>query len=202
MISDLSTLQAAVFDWLNRPDLSGSVVNEFIGLAEERIARDVRVRQMMATETLLTVAGQEFVGLPDRWLEGVSLRIVNPQQRLDYMTPEELRGSYVSTYSGLPRNYTVEGSRLVFGPIPSQEYSVQAVFYRRFEPLETTGTNDLIVLAPSLYLFASLSEALPYLADEQRAGLWEAKYAAAVAKVNATEASAASAGTSMRIRAR
>ena len=201
MITDVGTLTLAINDWLSRSDLIYAVP-EFIGLAEERIARDVRCRQMVTSATLATVAGVESVALPDRWLEGVSLRIVTPQMRLEYLTPEALRGAFGSTYSGLPSVYTIEGTNIILGPVPAQVYDLQATYYARFEALETSNTNALLVASPSLYLFGALAEAAPYLMDDQRAGMWEAKYAAAVRQVNATESSAASAGTSLRIRTR
>jgi hypothetical protein len=201
MISDYGTLYAAVSEWLVRPELTYAIP-EFISLAEERIARDVRCRQMVTTATLATVAGVESVALPDRWIEGVSLRITTPQIQLEYVTPEALRGMYGSTYSGLPSVYTIEGTNLILGPVPAQVYALQATYYQRFDRLETTASNALILIAPSLYLFAALAEAAPFLMDDQRAGMWESKYAASLRQVNATESSAASAGTSLRIRTR
>jgi hypothetical protein len=201
MIANYSDLTTSVALWLNRGDLA-TMAPEFVSLAEERIARDVRCRQMMTSATLTTVAGVEAVALPDRWIEGVSLRIQTPQIALEYVTPEELRGMFGSEYSGLPSVYTVQGTSLILGPVPSQVYTVQSTYYRRFDALSGSATNALLTAYPSLYLFAALAEALPYLKDDQRAGLWEAKYAATVRQVNATESSAASAGTSLRIRTR
>lgn len=201
MIANYADLSSAVISWLNRADLQ-STVPDFIALAEERIARDIRCRQMVTTATLATVAGVESVALPDRWIEGVSLRIVEPQIQLEYVTPEELRGMFGSTYSGLPSVYTIEGENLILGPVPAQVYSLQSIYYQRFTPLAGTSTNSLLEASPSLYLFAALAEASPFLMDDQRAGLWESKYAAVVRQVNATESSANSAGTSLRIRTR
>ncbi len=202
MISDLGGLQVALTAWVNRPDLPSFDVGEIIALAEERIYRDVRCRQMVTTTTLQTVAGVDTVALPDRWIEGISLRIDNPRMPLAYLTPEALRSEYSSTYTGLPSAYTIEGSNIVLGPTPGQVYDIQVTYYQRFDPLETTNTNALLSLAPSLYLFGALSEAAPYLMDDPRVPLWESKYAAAVRQVNTTQSSAATAGTSMRIRSR
>ena len=201
MISDYGSLTTAVAEWLARPDLSTTAA-QFVALGEERIARDVRCRQMVTTGTLSALVGVESVALPARWLEGVSLRIETPRMTLDYLTPEMLRAEFGSTYSGLPSVYTIEGENIVLGPVPSQGYTLQATYYQQFEPLETSNTNALLVIAPSLYLFSALAEAAPYLMDDQRAGLWESKYAAAVRQVNATQSSATAAGTSMRIRSR
>lgn len=201
MIANYADLSSAVTSWLNRADLQATVP-DFIALAEERIARDIRCRQMVVSATLTTVAGVESVALPDRWIEGVSLRIVEPQIQLEYVTPEELRGMFGSTYNGLPSVYTIEGESLILGPVPAQVYSLQSIYYQRFTPLSGTGTNALLDASPSLYLFAALAEASPFLMDDQRAGLWESKYAAVVRQVNATESSANSAGTSLRIRTR
>ena len=202
MIADLGALQSAVLSWLNRPELDSFALGELISLAEERIYRDVRCRQMVTTTTLQTVAGVDTVALPDRWLEGLSLRIDTPRMPLAYLTPEALRNEYSSTYTGLPSVYTVEGSNIVLGPTPSQVYDIQTTYYQRFDPLETTNTNALLSVAPSLYLFATLAESAPYLMDDPRIPLWESKYAAAVQQVNTTQSSAATAGTSMRIRSR
>lgn len=201
MISDYGTLTAAVSEWLVRPDLTYGIP-EFISLAEERISRDIRCRQMVTTASLSALTGVETVALPERWIEGVSLRIETPRMTLDYLTPEMLRAEFGSTYSGLPSVYTIEGENIVLGPLPAQDYTLRATYYQRFASLESTNTNALIAIAPSLYLFAALAESAPYLMDDERVALWENKYAATVRQVNATQSSASTAGTSMRIRSR
>jgi len=49
VITDYASLQAEVAGWLARADLT-SQIPTFIQLAEARFNRDVRVREMQATE--------------------------------------------------------------------------------------------------------------------------------------------------------
>jgi hypothetical protein len=68
----------------------------------------------------------------------------------------------------------------VFGPYPDSNYTVKGVYYKQLTALsDSNTTNWLTTDAPDLLLWATLSEAAPFLKDDARIGIWEGKYQAA-----------------------
>ena len=70
-INDYASLQSAVARWLARTDLTDSIP-DFISLAEARINRDLRVRQMIST-TGVTASSGSF-NLPADFISPVLLK--------------------------------------------------------------------------------------------------------------------------------
>ena len=65
----------------------------------------------------------------------------------------------------------------------------------------STPTNWLLTYHPSLYLFATLAEAAPFLQDDARAALWEGKYASDVARLQISDDAGQFSGSGLRVRA-
>ena len=62
-ITTYSDLKTTVANYLARSDLT-SVIPDFIQLAEYRLQRDLRIRQMLVVATASTTAGDSTLGLP------------------------------------------------------------------------------------------------------------------------------------------
>ena len=67
-ITDYATLQSAIANWLHRSDL-GTVIPDFIALAEQELSNDLDAREMEARVNLVTIAGEQYVDLPTDVLE-------------------------------------------------------------------------------------------------------------------------------------
>ena len=64
-----ANLKTEIANYLNRSDLT-SYLDTFIDLAESRLARDLRVREMEAVDTsITTVSGTQSYTLPTGYLE-------------------------------------------------------------------------------------------------------------------------------------
>lgn len=199
-IANYTELQAAVASWLKRDDLTANIP-DFISLAEARHARDLRLVQMLTTTTLATVAGVRTVALPADWLHPRSLALVSPYRRLAPASPGKFAEEFPSTFNASPKFYAFAGSNLLLGPTPDSVYSIEATYYARPPALSGSNpTNWLLTEHPGLYLWATLAEAEPFLLNDQRGPLWEAKYMADLTQ--ATNADAKTLGSGMRIRAR
>jgi len=61
--TDYTTLQATIADYLARSDLT-TQIPEFIRLAEDRLVRDLRIRQLIKVAVASTTAGDATVSLP------------------------------------------------------------------------------------------------------------------------------------------
>lgn len=185
-IANFAELQAAIGSYLARDDLS-SYLGDFIGLAEARINRDLRIRPMETSTALTTVGGTPTIELPARYLQMRLLTLeANPGRVLTYLTPEDLRRRYRSSGGGKPFVFTLEADAIRLAPTPDGVYSIGCLYYAAFAPL-SGGVNWLIQNAPDVYLYASLCEAMPFIGNDRRLAVWQALYAQAVERLTAAD---------------
>lgn len=201
-LASYSDLRNAVAGWLHRDDLSASIP-DFIALAEARLNRDVRARQQLTSVTLATVATTQAVALPTDWLHFHRVRLVAPDRPLTMLPGPDFAAMYRLSDTGAPRNYTIEGSSLLLGPVPDAVYSIEAVYYAAIPALsDTAPANWLLTDWPSLYLYAALAESAPFVVSDSRRAMWESMYAADLAAAMSADRRARASGSALRIRAR
>ena len=201
-LATYTDLQASVANWLHRSDLT-SVIPDLIVLAEARLARDLRLRSQVASANILTAASSRSADLPPGWLEFENVTVVgDPDTQLTYVNIQYLDTKFPGNgTTGKPFVHSIEGQSIYFGPTPDAVYTINTLYYKRWDPLATTPTNWLLSNHPSLYLFATLAEAAPFLQNDERAGLWEQKYAADVLKLQESDNAGQFSGSSLRIKA-
>ena len=84
--TDYTTLQATIADYLARSDLT-TQIPEFIRLAEDRLLRDLRIRQMIKVATADTTAGDATVSLPSDFVAMKDLHLQgNPPQTIKFLS--------------------------------------------------------------------------------------------------------------------
>ena len=200
-LANYADLVASVGTWLKRSDLSAQIP-DFVTLAEARLARDLRIRSMIATATLTTVDDTQAVTLPADWLETENVTLIGDAPvNLAVVTPELMDVKYPSGIrTGKPAVYCVLGDEMQLGPTPDGVYSIQIAYYARFAALSTTPTNWLLTNHPSLYLFSALAEASVYTLEDDRAQIWEAKYRVELNALQAADDAALRSGSAMRVR--
>ena len=172
-ISQYSELTAAVANWLNRSDLT-SRIPEFISMAEDYVAQELRIRAM-ETSVDITIDAQTEA-LPTRYLETIRLYIDgDPVQRLRYMKPLDFWERWTSSRTGKPQFFTIEGENYVFGPAPDSTYTGKCLYFQRFAAMSADGdTNWILSNARGLYLYRALLEAAPFIGDDPRSLTWAA----------------------------
>jgi hypothetical protein len=182
-IQTYSDLQSSVADWLNRDDLT-AVIPDFISMAELRLDRDVRLRQ---------IGVRDFVAVEDYPLPN-DFKAVSALYHdgstyyggLGIVTPAELASAKaMHGDTGVPLCAAVvtdsDPPTLRFAPEPSGTYTLRMTYERKIDKLSDENTsNTLLAEAPDIYLYAVLSEAEGYLQEDQRVALWEQKLAAAL----------------------
>jgi len=174
-ISTYAELQTAVSNWLDRSDLS-SRVPEFIALAEGRIARKLRIREMETESDVTLVAGTRTAALPTGFREVRRVYIdSSPVKELEYMSPQDYWNRYTAANTGKPVVFTVEGSNLLFGPIPDSAYTAKVLHYKALDALSSSA-HGVFTSNPDLYLYGSLLAAEPFLKNDKRVGLWKAMF--------------------------
>lgn len=182
-LANYSDLVSAVGDWLARTDLNGRTP-DFIALAESRINRELRCREMV-TQATGTVSTQAMA-LPVDFIEVVRLTLdTESDLPLEYRPIEDSELRIAGVTSGEPQWFSILGSNLRFYPSPDGEYSYTLDYYATV-PALTAGntTNWLMTKAPDVYLFGALAEAEPFLQNDERVAMWEQKFQDAKRRVN------------------
>jgi hypothetical protein len=193
-----SDLKTTIANYLARSDLT-SVIPDFIRLAEERLRRDLRIRQMLVVATASTTGGDSTVGLPTDFLEMRDIHFnTNPISSVSYESPNTFYQSTRATESGIPRTYTVLASEIQFAPIPDTAYTAQMLYYAK-PPLlsDSNASNVFLANCPDALLYAALGEAEPYLMNDARLQVWASLYDRAVTSISNSDQSSEYSGQPM-----
>ena len=176
-ITDYSSLQTTVANYLARTDLTAQIP-DFIRLAETRMRRELRIRQMMKSATTTTTGGDATVALPSDFLEVRDLIIqTNPVRVINYVSPSVFSRNTRSTESGYPIDYTILATEFKFAPIPDSTYTLEILYYAAPEYLSDTNTSNVfLAVCPDLLLYGALIEAEPYLMNDARLQVWAGMY--------------------------
>ena len=178
-ITNYTDLQSTVADYLARSDLT-SQIPLFIQLAENRLRRDLRIRQMLKVVTATTTAGDPTVSMPSDFLEMRDLHIdASPIHTLIYQNPSNFfRNAKAGTgTAGYPNNYTAVGQEFQFAPIPDAAYTLKMIYYAAPTYLSSTNSsNAFLANCPDLLLYGALGEAEPYLMNDARIATWAQLY--------------------------
>ena len=198
-ITTYSELQTAAANWLQRADLT-SRIPEFISLAEAKLQRELKARDMEQKITSIAVDA-EYKALPVDFLEVRYFEIEsNPRQMLDFMPPETQTELYKCT--SCPKTYSIVGSNFRFAPTPGTVYQSTLVYFAKIPALGTVNTQNWLLTAhPDVYLYGTLLEATAFLQNDPRIALWKGGYDEAVAKIKAQGDRGRWSGTAMATRA-
>ena len=197
-LTSYSELKTTIASYLARSDLT-SVIPDFIRLSEERLRRDMRIRQMLVVATASTTGGDPTVGLPADFLEMRDIHFnTNPISSVSYESPNTFYQSTRATESGIPRTYTVLASEIQFAPIPDAAYQAQMLYYAK-PPLlsDTNSSNVFLANCPDALLYGALGEAEPYLMNDARLQVWAALYDRSIASISNADQSSEYSGQPM-----
>lgn len=175
-LASYANIKTAVADWLADDTLT-SYITDFVTLAEARIYRELKIRQM---ETALSSAiSSGVIAVPSGYTK-MKWAYVNgsPTTPLQVVSLEYLYSKFPTRSSdGKPRFMAREGANFIFGPYPDSTYTIKGTYYKKLDVLsDANTTNWLITDAPDLLLFASLVEAKAFIKDDPRIALWESRY--------------------------
>lgn len=178
---------------------STTTLDLIIGLAEQRIYRDLRASTMYTTATLTTVTGNELA-LPTSLLALDRVSIGGDQVEVtDLWRVEELINGGASASD--PTYCAQRGDNLIFFPAVADSTSITLSYYAR--PTDVSaGINTTVTRYPEVFLYASVAESAPFLGEDNRVGLWEQKYANALAQATKDERWRTYDGSPIRVRNR
>ena len=151
-------------------------IPRLINLAEQRIAREIKVQQFIRPVTFVTTPSVDAYQKPDRWRDTVSMMING--DNINARSYEYIRKTYPQTVTGQPIMYADYAYNFwLLGPMPDIAYTIEVLYYERPESLsDGNQTNIMTVDMPDLLLYGSLLEATPFLQKDERIQVWQALY--------------------------
>ena len=181
-LATYSELVSTVESYLARTDLT-SIIPTFIQLAQDRMTRDLRTREMLKVAT--TTATDSTVELPSDFLEMREIHFQgNPPITLEYESPDKFFRDQLTTTSGLPYYYTIIAYELQFAPAPDSSMTLQMLYYSKPTYISATTSSNLYLANYSdALLYATLAEAEPYLYNDVRIETWSAMYDRAIQNI-------------------
>ena len=195
-LSTYTELKAAVASWLARADLT-STIPDFITLAEAKLNRTLRTRQM---EQRSYATAAEYMALPTNFWEMRSIQINGtPQYTLEQRAPFEM-DALDDGVSGRPSRYCLMANQIRLAPVPDSTYDLEIDYYESIPPLASNSTNWLLTAAPDLYLYGSLLEAAAFMLDDPRVPLWQAAYTQVIGQLQTSDRRARWSGSPLAVR--
>lgn len=170
-----ANLETAVIDWTNA-GITSAQAQDLIALGEDRIYRELRVRQMEDSTQMAITSGT--ISCPTDLLEVKDVRIdTEPDQTLQRKSPEWIYSKYPHRgAAGIPLFFARDGENLVFGPYPNSGYTVILNYWKRPATLVGGTLTGILASSPGLILYAALAESEPFLGRDNRLMIWEQKY--------------------------
>jgi len=181
-------------------DIGASLYADLITVAESRIFREARTRDM--EESFSTVIGSGTIGVPSGYLELKSAYIdSSPVQSLERRKAEWIYSEYpLRSSEGPPKYIAREGSTFIFGPYPDSAYTVKGVRYMQPTAISASSVSSFFTNNPDLYLFACLAESEIIIGRDNRIPVWEAKYQKILAQVNGLDEREDQSGSNLQMR--
>ena len=162
--------------WAHRSDLA-PLMPTFVELAEAKINRALRVRQMEGALTGTINAGNEIPLPADFQAVKTLYPVAFKNARIIPQTLEAVINS--ARVSGTPTLYAVTATALRFDGTGD----VGGVYFKRIPGLQANGANWLSEASPDLYLWSVLAEVAAYTLDTNQGAFYSAKAAEAMQNI-------------------
>ena len=184
-----SNLKTTIANYLNRSDLT-AYLGDFITLTEARLNRELRVREMVNTDTsTTTVAGTQSYALPTGYIEATTVIFQSdPYCTLRFISNSDFYNKYNASQSrGKPTYFTIVGSNILLGVAPNSATTLQINYYKSLTALsDSNASNDILTNYPELYLYGALAESAPFIMQDERINTWGNLYKEALKNANET----------------
>ncbi len=183
-----SDLKTSIAGYLARSDLTNQIP-DFITFAENRLRRELRVRQMLKSVTTATVSGDSTVEVPSDFLEIRDFVVLtNPIQPLSYSSPSTLSNDPRASEVGVPKSYTILANEFLLSPVPDGVYTLRLLYYSAPPYMSSTNASNVFLnVAPDALLYAALLEAEPYLMNDGRVNTWGSMYDRAISSLTRSD---------------
>ena len=177
-----TTLVENIQSYLERDDTATiEKIPLFIMLAEQIIASQIKFLGNLTVNTSTMVTANAIIAKPIRWHKTVSMNVTVAGER----QPVLLRKyEYLREYwpdpaaTGAPVYYgDYDYTNWLVAPTPDSNYAFEVLYYERVQPLDSTNqTNWFTIYAPQALLYGSLLQAMPFIKNDERMGIWQSNY--------------------------
>lgn len=175
-------LRLETSEWLSREGdpLYESTFDLMVQLAETRIRKALKTRQLQVTRTIDLTAGSLTAPLPADFI-GVrgspALLAEEGRRNLDYISDALPGRSQIIREPGRPDRFYIYGTNIVTVPRPDINYQIELPMYAQLLALtEDIQTNWLLDKFPDTYFNGVMWYAYLWLEDFARASTWSDKF--------------------------
>jgi hypothetical protein len=175
LVNDIQT-------YLERTDTATlEKIPQFIMLAEQVIAADLKFLGNLQVATSAMVQGEATIAKPARWRKTVSMNVTVAGKRYPVLlrTYEYIREYWPSpTDEDVPKFFCdYDYEHWLIGPTPDAAYNYEVLYYERVQPLDSSNqSNWFTQYAPQALLYGSLLQAMPFLKNDERMPMWQGNY--------------------------
>jgi hypothetical protein len=195
-------MQLADGDDVATASFSVATADLMIGLAESRVYRDLRASTMVSALSIVPSAGvytlpSDLLELKEVYFSGKAPLEIIPLELMRKLVAGGTAPAGDAQYAAQ------DGNKLVFWPTQTTATALGS-YYARPGDLKTVTWANATTFAryPECFLFAALCELSPFLGEDARLPVWEAKYRQSVQNAHADEAKRVYGGSPLRMRAR
>ena len=183
-LDSYSALKTAISGFLHRSDLAAQIP-DFIRLAEAQINRRLKVRPKEVEVPLSAIVGSRFVVLPLDFGSPIGLYSDTTEPRVEFVAVPAASLPVDENNRRLPTYWAIDGANLAFEAPADQAYPLKLRYLKSIYLSDAAPTHDLFARAPDLYLYGALEHSAPYMMDDARMPMWQAKFRSLLAAVAA-----------------
>ena len=186
-----SSLTQDLKDWMENDGTEfANETDNFIGLAEQRIVRDVDPQAFVTSAYSSFNANDRFITKPTDALiikHVIYLDSSSKRHFLEQRTDEFIYDYWpTSSTTGTPKYWAnYKDTEILVAPTPSAALTIEMSYVQRLDTLSSSNTtNWLTKNAQELLLFGALMEACTFSKNREDLQIYSQRYQAAVQSVN------------------
>ena len=156
-------------------------IPQFIMLAEQIIAAEIKFLGNLIVATSAMVASDNVIPKPARWRKTVSMNVTVAGKRQPVLlrTYEYIREYWPDpTATSAPLYFCdYDYQHWLVGPTPTLAYSYEVLYYERVQPLDSSNQSSWFTqYAPQALLYGTLLQAMPFVKNDERMPMWQSNY--------------------------
>ena len=186
-----SSLTQDLKDWMENDGTEFSnETDNFIGLAEQRIVRDIDPQAFTTSAYSSFNVNDRFVSKPTDALIIRHLLYLDSDSKRNFLEKKTDEFIYdywpTSATTGTPKYWTdYNDTELLVAPTPSAALTIEMSYVQRLDTLSSSNTtNWLTINSQELLLFGSLMEACTFTKSREDLQIYSQRYKAAVDSIN------------------
>ena len=186
-----ATLTQDLKDWMENDGTEFSnETDNFIGLTEQRIVRDIDPQAFTTTAYSSFNVSDRFVTKPTDALVIRHLLYLDSNSKRYFL--EKRTDEYIYDYwptiatTGTPKYFAdYNDTEILVAPTPSAALTIEMSYVQRLDTLSSSNTtNWLTINAQELLLFGALMEACTFSKNREDLQIYSSRYKAAVDSIN------------------